>query len=84
MNGAELFERAARERPDDPALFYFDTAIGFREAAEPAHGLAVSLRDELGLRPGDRVALMLQNVPSSRSRCTRSGSAAASSPPSTR
>lgn len=63
MNGAELFERAARERPDDPALFYFDTAIGFREAAEPAHGLAVSLRDELGLRPGDRVALMLQNVP---------------------
>ena len=63
MNGAELFERAARERPGDPGFLYFDTAIGFGEAAEMARGLAASLRDQLGLRPGDRVALMLQNVP---------------------
>ena len=34
MNGAELFERGLRERPEEPAFLYFDTAIGFREAAE--------------------------------------------------
>ena len=63
MNGAQLFERAARERPGDPGFLYFDTAISFGEAAAMARGLAASLRDELGLAPGDRVALMLQNVP---------------------
>jgi long-chain acyl-CoA synthetase len=63
MNGAELFERAARERPGDPGFLYFDTAIGCGEAAAMARGLAASLRGRLGLRPGDRVALMLQNVP---------------------
>jgi long-chain acyl-CoA synthetase len=63
VNGAELFERAARERPGDPGFLYFDTAIGFGAAAAMARGLAASLRGELGLAPGDRVALMLQNVP---------------------
>jgi long-chain acyl-CoA synthetase len=61
-DGVELFERGARERPDDPAILYFETAITHRTAAAHAHALAAALR-ELGLRPGDRVALMLQNVP---------------------
>jgi long-chain acyl-CoA synthetase len=63
VTGAELFERGVRERPDEPALLYFDTAITFGDAGARAHALAAALRDELGLRPGDRVALMLQNVP---------------------
>jgi long-chain acyl-CoA synthetase len=58
-----LFERAVRERPGDPAFLYFDTMIGVAEAAVSAQALAAALRGELGLRPGDRVALMLQNVP---------------------
>jgi long-chain acyl-CoA synthetase len=61
--GDELFERAARERPGEPAFLYFETAIGVDEAARRAHALAAALRGELGLRPGDRVAVMLQNVP---------------------
>jgi long-chain acyl-CoA synthetase len=61
--GDELFDRAVREAPGDPAFLYFDTAIGVAEAAGRAHGLAAALRGELGLRPGDRVAVMLQNVP---------------------
>jgi len=60
--GNELFERGVAARPADPALLYFDTAISFRDAAERAWALAAALR-ELGLRPGDRVALMLQNGP---------------------
>jgi len=62
-NGVELFERGVRERPDDPAILYFETALSHREADELAHALAAALRDDLGLRRGDRVALMLQNVP---------------------
>ena len=62
-NGVELFERGVRERPDDPAILYFETAMSHREADELAHALAAALRDDLGLRRGDRVALMLQNVP---------------------
>lgn len=33
MKGDELFERAVRERPDEPAFLYFDTTIGVGEAA---------------------------------------------------
>jgi long-chain acyl-CoA synthetase len=61
-DGNELFERGVRERPEAPGLLYFDTAIGFGEAAERAWALAASLRG-LGLAPGDRIALMLQNGP---------------------
>lgn len=60
--GGELFERGVAARPDDPALLYFDTPISFGAAAEQAWALAGALR-ELGLAPGDRVALMLQNGP---------------------
>jgi long-chain acyl-CoA synthetase len=62
-NGVELFERGVRERPDDPAILYFETAISFGDAGAHAHAFAAALRDRLGLQPGDRVALMLQNVP---------------------
>jgi long-chain acyl-CoA synthetase len=61
-NGNELFERAVAACPDEPGLLYFDTPISFRDAAERAWALAASLR-ELGLRPGDRLALMLQSGP---------------------
>ncbi|HEX3241319.1 MAG TPA: AMP-binding protein [Solirubrobacterales bacterium] len=62
-NCVELCERGARERPEEPAILYFETAISERRAGELAHALAAALREELGLAPGDRVALMLQNVP---------------------
>lgn len=62
-NGVELFERGVRERPDEPAILYFQTVISNRQAGDHAHALAVALHDELGLQAGDRVGLMLQNVP---------------------
>jgi long-chain acyl-CoA synthetase len=62
VTGADLFERGVRERPDDPAIFYFEQEVSFGAAAESAWGLAAALR-ELGLGPGERIALMLQNDP---------------------
>ena len=41
-DGVELFERGVRERPDDPAILYFETAISHRDAGAP------------GPRPGRR------------------------------
>ena len=63
MDGRELFELGVRERPQEAAIFYFEQEIGFRAAAERAWGLAAALTGELGLRPGDRIALMAQNDP---------------------
>jgi long-chain acyl-CoA synthetase len=62
-NGVELFERGPSERPDDAAIYYFDRRLSFREAGDMAHAFATALRDRLGVQAGDRVALMLQNVP---------------------
>lgn len=61
-NGNELFERAVVACPDEPGLLYFDTPMSFRDAAERAWALAAALR-EMGMRPGDRLALMLQSGP---------------------
>ena len=60
--GAGLFERAAATWPDAPAVHYFDDSLSFGELRELAHALAAGLRG-LGVEPGDRVALLLQNVP---------------------
>jgi long-chain acyl-CoA synthetase len=61
--GVEVFERARRARRDGPAIYYFDTAMGFAETDAMAHALAAALRDEFAVQPGDRIAVMAQNVP---------------------
>ena len=57
-----MFESAARRAPDRPLLHYFDATLTAGEVDELAGALAAALRD-LGIEPGDRVALYLQNVP---------------------
>ncbi|MFG2312528.1 class I adenylate-forming enzyme family protein [Streptomyces sp. NPDC048566] len=56
-----LRDGAART-PDRTALAYFDGRLGYREADELSDSVAGHLADR-GLRPGDRVAIMLQNSP---------------------
>ncbi|WP_413798475.1 class I adenylate-forming enzyme family protein [Streptomyces iranensis] len=56
------FRDAVRTDPDHPALAYFDGRLTYREADELSDGIAGHLA-ERGLRPGDRVAIMLQNTP---------------------
>lgn len=62
-NGVELFERGSRLRPKSDSIYYFDTRIDFETTTSLAHAFAVALRDRYGVRPGDRIAIMLQNVP---------------------
>ncbi|MFG1807229.1 AMP-binding protein [Streptomyces sp. NPDC049040] len=56
------FLAAAAERPDHRALAYFDGGLTYRELDTLSDGLARHLA-ERDFAPGDRLAVMLQNVP---------------------
>ncbi len=65
MNIANWLTRAAREFPDRPALgLGAATVADYRTHGDRAARLAAALRERLDLRPGDRVALVMANVPS--------------------
>ena len=44
------------------AAWYFDTELGWEQVGRESDALAVALA-ELGVAPGDRVAVQLQNMP---------------------
>lgn len=58
----EALEAQVRSRPDAPALWYFGRVLTWAELDREASALAAGLR-EGGVGAGDRVALLLQNVP---------------------
>ncbi len=58
----ELLSNAAREFPDRPAIHFFGQAISYRELDRLSNRFAHALRS-LGVQPGDRVAIVLPNVP---------------------
>ena len=57
-----LLVNAAREFPSRAALLFFGQRIGFRELDRLTNRFAHALRN-LGLQPGDRVAIVLPNIP---------------------
>jgi len=61
-NISSLLERAAADHPDHPALRMDDLVLSYGELREAA-GRMSTLLASLGVRPGDRVGLMLPNVP---------------------
>lgn len=56
------FKDVASTRPDREALRYFDASLSYGEVERLSAGFAAWLRDA-GIKPGDRVAIVLQNVP---------------------
>ena len=58
----ELLSNAAREYPDRPALIFFGQKIGYRELDRLSNRFAHALRT-LGIKTGDRVAIVLPNIP---------------------
>ncbi|MBQ0986808.1 long-chain fatty acid--CoA ligase [Streptomyces sp. F63] len=61
-NLAEFLVETARRQPERPALRLGEQVTGYAELDERSARAAALLRAE-GVRPGDRVALMLPNVP---------------------
>ena len=64
MNLAQLLARAARVDPQRPAVLLGDTVVlRYGELANRAARLAATLRESVGLLPGDRVAVFMHNEP---------------------
>jgi long-chain acyl-CoA synthetase len=61
-NALAMFEESLTAAPDGDLVRYFETPISRAEIDRLSGALAVGLRG-LGVARGDRVALMLQNVP---------------------
>ena len=55
-------ETSARRYPDKAALVFFGRAMPYRELAHTAERLAAYLHS-VGVRQGDRVILLMQNLP---------------------
>jgi len=62
LNLGSILAGSASERPDKVALRLGDRAITYREPDRAARGVAGALRAR-GLEPGDRVAIMVPNLP---------------------
>ena len=62
MNLSATILKAARERPDHPALVFEGETLSYGEMAERARRVA-GLLAQRGVSQGDRVALLLPNVP---------------------
>jgi long-chain acyl-CoA synthetase len=58
----DAFYAAVRTTPDGPAILYFDGRMSYRELDSASDALAMRLSAG-GVRPGDRLALYLQNTP---------------------
>jgi len=58
----EALARAAEKYPDTTGLIFVDTKISFRQFNDMVNRMANAFID-LGVRPGDRVAMLLPNIP---------------------
>jgi long-chain acyl-CoA synthetase len=58
----ELLRRSARAHPDWPAVFFFGKRISYRAIDQAVDRFAAALR-RIGVKPGDRVGLLLPNTP---------------------
>ena len=63
MNLADLIDRNAAFTPDKPALRFQGTVWSYARLADRIDGLARALASRLGVRRGDRVAVLAMNHP---------------------
>ncbi|WP_256102729.1 AMP-binding protein [Streptomyces sp. Ncost-T10-10d] len=75
-----MLDSAVRKAGDKEAVVYRDRRLTYRELAAAVRRTARVLRDA-GLQPGDRLAVMTYNTPSSRSSAGRTRSGARPSSP---
>jgi long-chain acyl-CoA synthetase len=58
----QALARTARELPDKTALIFVDSKITYRQLNDMANRFANALID-MGVKPGDRVAMLMPNMP---------------------
>ncbi len=58
----EVLAKSAADFPDNPALVFLDAKISYKKLNDMVNSFANALID-LGVRPGDRVAMLLPNMP---------------------
>ncbi len=58
----DVFHESASQRPDHPALLFQGNRISYSDLERLSDAFALALL-ELGLKPGERVALLLPNTP---------------------
>ncbi len=63
MNLAMAFAATARRLPDKVAMYWGEREFTYAELWRETERAASHLRDRLGVKPGDRVALWLKNCP---------------------
>ena len=56
------FVRSAEQKPDAPAVLYFDHSLSYGALDRYSNSLCAAFKD-LGVEKGDRIILVLQNVP---------------------
>src|SRR5579884_2581060 len=63
MNLASAFEKSVQQNPQKTALYWGEREYSFQELWTETAKVAHHLQQELGVKPGDRVALWLKNCP---------------------
>ncbi|GHB17480.1 long-chain-fatty-acid--CoA ligase [Pseudovibrio japonicus] len=58
----EIFEEANSRFPDNVAFTNFGQSLTYKDVDEKSRAVAAYLQNELGLKKGDRVAIMLPNI----------------------
>ncbi|WP_337012703.1 long-chain-fatty-acid--CoA ligase FadD [Pantoea sp. AS142] len=58
----DLFEQAANRYADQPAFLNMGQKMSYRQLEEKSRAFAAYLQQQLGLKAGDRVALMMPNL----------------------
>lgn len=58
----DMFDKAVRSHPDRPAYINMGKTLTFRKLEERSRAFAAYLQNELNLKRGDRVALMMPNL----------------------
>ena len=62
LNLGTILQASASEKPQAEVIRAGDVVLSYRELDRAARGVATSLR-ERGISPGDKVALLVPNVP---------------------
>jgi acyl-CoA synthetase (AMP-forming)/AMP-acid ligase II len=60
---SEIFNRTVQKNPKHEAFVYGDRRFSYGELARRVDSLAFQWKEEYGVRPGDRVMMLLRNTP---------------------